>query len=298
VTLVVGGVCGMVLAAVYAFVNHHDPILYVNILLAGGFGWTLGWIVSKGVRKFRVRNKAAAGVIALVVFAAAYAVHWPVYLGTVFVDQDRRLSSYNVQAILEVATELAREPEATWGIIRSLNQDGIWSISRPGSSRSGLRVSGIFLALVWLGEALIICWFAVKKPVEEAGKPYSQRQERWLEPETLPARVAFVENVEEFLNALARNDFGALTTPLPADVPNPKFAQVTLFSDAFEPYVSVQNVTSTDTNVKKKSDGLGKKIFGWFVGGSKETDTTAEVLRYLKISPTVAQNIANALRGA
>ncbi|MCL2010410.1 MAG: hypothetical protein FWG71_07675 [Synergistaceae bacterium] len=280
VTLAASVAGGVAMAAVYAFANQHNPVILLNVLLTLLFGFTLGWMVSKGVRVFRIRNAAAASAIGLIAFAAAYAAHWPVYISSLIVDHGEDVSPYNVALILRIALELVREPEEMWGLIKSVNESGVWSLSSGSHSRgSGIHFRGIFLAAIWAAEAAVICLAAVTVPWKEASKPYSERQNKWLVPNTLPARVAFIEDVEGLKNALARDDFSALTTPLPAGEANgAKYATVTLYPDAMEPYVSVHNLSTPD---EKK--------------GKSSRQTIKEVIQHLKISPTTAQKISNSL---
>jgi hypothetical protein len=293
-----GGIAaGIVLGAVYAFTNHHDPILYLNIALVFLFGWALGTIVSKGIRSFRIRSRAAAAIIGLAVFAAAYFSHWCVYIPTVLADYDKDISSYDVPVILEAAVELVQYPEEAWKWIRRLNERGVWTMTSPGSSTPGLEIKGMSLGLIWLAEAVILCYYSVKTPWNEAGKPYSERQGKWLDAKELPARIAFIENEEEFLNALARNDYSALTAPLPEgekSARHAKYAAVTLYSDSFEPYVTVKNVSISGRQAKQ-AGGLGKKIMSRLTASPREETSARDVVRYLKITPTTAQNISSAL---
>jgi hypothetical protein len=274
-----------ILAAMYAFVNHHDPLLYLNALLMCGFALYLGWIVSWGVRTFHIRNTLAAAAMGAAVFFVSYTVHWFFYISTVLVDWETD-SPYDVGTVVKFAFSLMRDPEGSWKLIRTLNEEGVWSI---GSRSSVIEVKGLLLAVLWVGEALAFFFFAVTKPWEAAGKPYSERLGKWMEARELPVSVNFIDDLEEFKRAVSRGDYSALTTPLSADtdakdvpqeramhVKDVKYAKTILYSDPLDPCVSVKNVS-----VRQKK---------------KKTDVSAkEVVRYLKVSPMVAQNITNAL---
>lgn len=280
-TLVMGTIAGVVLACIYAFVNYHDPILYLNVLLVGLFGLAMGWVVSKGIHKYRIRNTIAAGFIALVVFIVAYGVHWVAYAAVAWADLDDM--PYDFAYIFEVFKAFLLEPEALWGFVQDIYTHGLWTIT-SGSSKNGQSVNGVFLLGIWAAEALGILYYTLKSPLEETRKPYSERTEEWLTATEMPLPVAFIEDVDAFKAALGRNDYSALTTPLPPVAEGETadgqqgHAVVTLYSDPFEPCVSVHNVS---VKVKKK----------------KADTKTKEVVRYLKVSPSVAQNIASALGG-
>jgi hypothetical protein len=280
--LLAGAAAGSLLAAVYAFANHHDPLLYLNILLVYAFGTSLGWVVSAGVRRFQIRSARAAAAIASIVFAVAYAVHWCVYVSAVIVDFETK-SPYDAALVVEWALELLQNPKMLWGFIRFLNEEGVWSVSGRSSS-SSFEVRGMLLFAVWAAEALVLCYLSVKKPWEEAGKPYSERLGKWMDAQTLPTPAAFIEDPESFRSAAARNDYSALTKPFVSDPdPDPgkpvKYATVVLYSDFFEAYVSVRNVAVVRTKKKKST-------------------TTQDIVRYLKIPSDAARNVAAALAGA
>jgi hypothetical protein len=274
-TLFVGCAAGAVLGAVYAFASYHIPLIYLNFVLLFAFGVLLGWFGSWGVRKFHIRNAYAAVVMGAAIFLVAYVVHWPFYIATVIVDWETD-SPYDIAAIFNLSGELMRDPAGNWVLIEFLNETGVWSISGRGSS-SNLNVKGIELTCIWIGEALILLYYAVRKPWEEARKPYSERQGEWMKPTDLPTPIRFIESPKDFKNALSHNDYSALTTPILASVELPlKYAKVSLYSDALDPYVTVQNVSIT-----KKAE--------------KKTASEKAVVRCLKIHPTHATDITNAL---
>jgi len=322
-TAVIGIAASVIMGAVYGFAVFHNPIIYVNFLLTGALGFAMGWLVSWGVGAFNIRNRGIAVIIGLVVFSAGYAANWFVYVPTVRAHFSSGASSFDIPLILDEAVWFVQHPRATLEWIQIIKENGVWSITTPGSRQPGIPMSGIFLALIWLIEALVIVYLAVALPKERAGEPFSERQGKWIPQKVLPGRIAFVENIDEFLNAFVRGDFSALFTPLavPAvtgsaaskdeddddeDDDILQYATVTLYADSFEPYVTIQNVSRSGVSEsaeqpKKPSGGIFKRIWGWvkswFTSSSEDEEgvSISDVVQYLKISPTVAQNISNAL---
>jgi hypothetical protein len=275
-TLAAGIAGGSILGAVYAFSNHHDPLIYINILLAGIFGTALGWLLSACVRRFRIRSVAVAAIIGIIAFSAAYAVHWAFYISTVLVDFADGFSSFDIKTIADIACSYLANPRDAVEMIMEINRNGVWSISGRSSS-GGAAVSGIALAAIWIAEAVFILYFVVKQPAEQAGKPYSERMDKWLDAQRLGAFVPFVEDKKAFENALASGDFSSLETPMPFQEEGyTRYATVTLYPDPSEPYISVVNTT---VSVKKK----------------KRDSSSSDVVKYLKVSSLVAKNISDAL---
>jgi hypothetical protein len=281
VTLLGGMAAGSILAAVYAFLNHHDPLIYLNVLLTVVFAFSLGWIVSKGVRVFCIRNVSVAAAIGIIVFVTSYLIHWFFYLATLIIGFETD-SSFDLAAIAELATDLLRNPRETLDFIRILNSEGVWNLESTSSS-ADIEVKGVYLSAIWAAEALVICHYAVKMPMSAAGEPFSERLGRWITPTILPVRVAFIEDQDSFKNAVSRSDYSAITTPLGGDEQeaargkrSEKYAEVTLYPDPFEPCVSIRNVEVKITKKAKRS-------------------SSANVVSYLKIPPTVAQSVSDAL---
>ena len=281
-------VVGVILGAVYAFVNYHNPIVYLNVLLNLGFGYALGWLVARDIRRFHVRSVFAAGLIAFAVCVVSYVTHWFFYIATVIVD----LKSYNVTEIVKVVSLLLENPEAWWEAILKLNEGGVWSLGRLGSSGEGLVMKGLLLAVIWVAEALVLCWFSIKRPMEQAGAPYSERGQDWIPPKELPRPAPFVEDIEGFKNAAARSDYSVLTQPSEVEKES-SHATVTLYADPFEPYLSVKNVSSSVKEPKKS--GIIPQVFRWLFGSPDKEAFLRYVVRYLKISPTAAREIENSL---
>jgi hypothetical protein len=189
---------------------------------------------------------------------------------------------YNIALIAETALEFITDPVNVWEAIKELNSEGVWSVTGSSSRLTGIPVKGIILALVWVGEFLTLLYFSVKLPSSEAGKPYSERQDKWMSEKALPVPAAFIENVDEFKRAVAGGDYSALTTPLEITdestqgADEARHAKVTIYPDQLDPYISVQNVA---VKFKKK----------------KKDVKTTDVVKYLKITPAAAASIANAL---
>jgi hypothetical protein len=275
--LFLGVLGGVLLGAVYGYANYHDPLIYLNVLLTGAFGLALGGIVSKGIRYFRIRSVFAACAVALAAFGVAYTVHWFFYISVVIVDLEG-YSPFSAGAIVRLAFSFMRAPMDARDVVRELNAEGIWSVAGQSGRDLGIEPKGVVLTGIWVMEALAICYFSVKPPCDEAGKPYSERLDGWIQAKDLPLPIAFVEDVESFKSALARGDYSKLLSPLASDGDLADHARVILYADAVEPCLTVENIS---VKVKKKKKEVSGK----------------NVVRYLKIPPETALNIAKALAG-
>lgn len=137
--LVIGLLVGLPCAWLYAWLDHVNPIVYVNLLASFGFGGAIGLAVSLTLQSRKCRNVAVSGTVALLVVLVSYYVSWAVWLG----------------AVADVsAVALLQHPADLWQLLLIVNEKGAWSV------RSGV-VNGGALWVVWGAEAVCIIGTAV-----------------------------------------------------------------------------------------------------------------------------------------
>jgi hypothetical protein len=182
----IGLPAAVLMGIAYAYADLYSPIVYLNILLAIGFGVGIAWVCGKILQVGKVRNVPVSLAIIGVITAVAYYVCWVVWVfGTFdrFVGVDDPAGS---------TLKLATNPGALWDAINFINSVGTWTIGRASSS-SGSRanVSGTALWIVWIGEALLIFGAAFALGRKLAGdKPFCEKCDRWCEPARTVASVA------------------------------------------------------------------------------------------------------------
>jgi hypothetical protein len=274
-TAAAGMLGGAVLGAIYGFIVYHNPMIYINLVILFILAYLLGTIVSRCIHKFRIRNVFIAVVIGIAAFAAAYAVHWFVYIATVLVDLQTDFP-FDIAEIANRTLSLMENPSDAWEFMLEINDAGVWQMTSSSGRDTGFAPRGVLLALVWLAEALVFLYSSVKLPWEEAHKPYSERLDRWMDSRALPVPIAFIDNTNDFKRAAAQGDYSVLITPLGDEPGNAKYATVVLYQDPVEPYVSVENVS---TKAKKR----------------KNSTKTKKIVSYLRIPPAVAKNISDSL---
>jgi hypothetical protein len=264
--LVSGGLYGVTVSAV--------PSIYVNALLAWALGLLLGFIVSRGIAAFHVRNVSCAVISGIIVFMCAYVSHWFFYLAAYGIT---KLSE--VPEVFGTARLLFENPRDAWEWIRFINEEG-WSMA--GSSGNGeIAVNGWTLWAMWTAEALLIGYFSLAAPVRQARMPYSERRGMWMDAVELPKHAAFIDDADAFRASLSRGDYGALMTPLdtwsaPRETRGEKYAAVTVYPDSWDPYISVSNVT---VKTRRKKRRVSAK----------------NVVKYLKVPAEISIKIKDAL---
>lgn len=138
----VTAVVGSALAFIYAYAVRLLPFVYINALLTLGFGFLLGLIANKFVVRFKIRNGALALIMTFLAVLVAYYCAWVVWMVGHLCAAEMRASVFS----------LALHPLGVWDLIRVFNEIGTWSIGQ----QSWGRVTGVFLAIVWIAEAVMI----------------------------------------------------------------------------------------------------------------------------------------------
>jgi hypothetical protein len=169
----IGLVGSCVLAAVYAYAIYYIPFIYINALLTAGFGFALAVMSVHVLRGSKVRNGAVFGIVSLLFVAAAYYVHWAVWVGIAL-----RASEVDVMAV-----DVATQPAALWGTMLDINSTGLWAIGSMQFAGGKLwAVWGIEGAMVF-GIAVLAAWGMY------VDLPFCERCETWCTKHENVARI-------------------------------------------------------------------------------------------------------------
>jgi len=187
------------LGLLYAYAIWYIPIIYFNVIIAGAFGFAIAFLISHGVVKFgKVRNvpltiglSILAGLIALYFHYAVW-VDLVLNMGESYGNSRLGITVSNIKIIQTF--NLALNPAALFEIIAEINDYGTWGIK-------GSTVSGVFLTVIWIIEALIIIGVATFVPIAFAKAPFCELGNEWFKEKTLPA-FQYIENRPELIKNL------------------------------------------------------------------------------------------------
>lgn len=152
--------------------------------------------------------------------------------------------------------------------MKQINETGTWSLK-------GSTPSGVFLALIWLVEALIIIGGAILLARSQAIEPFSETANEWATEEEMAHPVGYAHDAAAVRTALETGQFHTLT-PYRSEAAEDQFARLKLHhapNDANCRYLTLENVTKT----------LDKK--------GKTTQTSSPVVQRLAISPAAYQDL-------
>lgn len=263
-----------VLGLVYAYAIWYIPIIYLNFLLAAGFGYAISLAVNRGVIALgKVRNGALAATFALVGSVAALYFHWAIWLdlvinsGESYGNDSIGITVSNI-SILE-SLGLALNPNIMIELIGAINETGTWGFK-------GKAIDGTFLTIIWVIEALIVTIVPMIMVYDRSKKPFCEASNSWTKEKELPA-LEHISNEEAFKTALEQGDFAFLTIIKKAgDIKKEHHSIFTLYySDAKAYYLSVENKTP-EVNSK-----------------GEVTFKSSDFIKYLTLDPAAGEMLLN-----
>jgi hypothetical protein len=234
-TVVLGSLTAAVLGVVYGYAIVYDPIIYVNIMLTIGFGFTIGKAVSYGVRLGKIRNAWLAGAYGLAFGLGGVYMAW--------------VADFWARVGLHVGLR-ALEPEVLKSYIGWFYENGFWTIGH-GGGQGGQAVTGVALAAVWSVEASVIVGFAAWSAYKGvASTPFCETCNRWT---VAAPDVRRLLAPSEAQGRLVAGDLGALAESRLATGREPWYLQLDL---AFCPACGQSNFLSV-LSVKNTLDEKG-----------------------------------------
>lgn len=270
--LLAGGiVAALVLALVYVYAVWYIPFVYINFFICLGFGLVLGAVLAVLVRLGKLRSPGAVGILALLVGLVAVYLQWGVYLTLLF-NSETTGTGKNVDTTtsfsLPLFADILAHPAAMWLAMLKINETGTWTLK-------GATPSGVFLAVIWVIEALIILGGTFLIAKAQATEPFSETSNEWATEETLAHPLTFAQDAAATRTALETGQFQHLTPHTSAGAEDP-FARLKLHSapnDHNCRYLTLENVTTT---IDKKG---------------KASQSTTTVVQHLAISAAAFQEL-------
>lgn len=212
-------VSAVLLSVAYAYLSIWIPFIIIMVALPFGFGLGLGFAMHQGIRFGKIRGtKIQLGLAflgALIGLYCAWAVWESVVMGS---------SPFS----------LLGEPATVWSMAQIINMTGTWGLSE------GSAISGGFLSVFWVAEALIIFFFAFT--ISPENSPFSEAADKWAVATEMPA-FQIVPQPELLKAALEERNYNLLMN-MPKGSPNQSHAKVTVYDCEGSPdyYLLVQNV--------------------------------------------------------
>jgi hypothetical protein len=196
------------LGVAYAYLLWYIPLIYINLIVCLGFGGVVGYLMSQIVQRGKVRNKFIALSFGLIAGVFALYCQWVVWIDLVLNAGQNYGNDHIGITVSNISTNqtwmLFQAPSAVWAFIKAVNEVGTWGIR-------GATVSGIFLAIIWAIEAIVIVGMAMVFPLAKAGKPFCETGNEWANEVELPA-TGYIQDPAGFKSDLENDKAGVLAS--------------------------------------------------------------------------------------
>jgi hypothetical protein len=166
--LAIGCASAVVLGVVYAFTFYYIPYVYLNFLLAIGFGAAVGWIVGWGAREGNIRNTPVTVGIAVVASLLGLYAEWGASLYAMCPSDE--LSALWGQAGLAPFL-----PHHIVALMFDLFENGSWSLAGEG------MFIGWPLVALWAVEVATIVGMATTTAHGQVAlRPFCEACQAWI----------------------------------------------------------------------------------------------------------------------
>ncbi len=230
--LLAGVAAAIALAYVYYLALHFIPLIYISFLVTAGMGVALGFAGVTIVKTGKVRNRAVALLIGLLLLLSG--------LGAKFYFQYQQMIGEAVEMTLQDPDARDQPRELVEQVVRQ----NLTFIGRRGG---GAPVSGVFVWIVWLLEALIIGWLSISGPLEHASVPFSEKTDQWADEEEMVMLLPITDEQMVASIQSAANVDDLLSFPIPKTDESNQFAMYKVNSiegqEMEDAYLSVDRLT-------------------------------------------------------
>lgn len=196
VTLLVILIGVPILSFVYAYANKYCPFIYINFLITAGFGFALGWIISFASGIGKVRSPKFATLMGFVAALLGLYLSWVVWTASILGSPDMSFVE-NIMALLTSPADL-------WASMKYINEYGTWSL------RGGEAVSGTFLTVIWIIEALIILILPLLIASMKSKQPFCEVGDKWAIKHEPNLKLKYFDNKEQAVAEMIAGDFSSI----------------------------------------------------------------------------------------
>ncbi|GMU23024.1 MAG: hypothetical protein AMXMBFR13_31080 [Phycisphaerae bacterium] len=193
--VIVGATGGGLLAFAYAYAVLYCPIVYVNLLICGVYGWLVGFMAARSMAWLNVRNANVMRGASLLAAAVSFYIAWVAWIYALLQRSDVDVLFW----------PLAYNPKVLWSMILAINERGVWSIGR----RSSENVTGLVLWVVWAAEAMIVFGATLLAVGKVLSRPFCEQCQKWCRPAGADVLVA-TGQLSELKQRMEAKDFTCL----------------------------------------------------------------------------------------
>lgn len=250
--LLTGAVASAALGIVYSFSFYYIPYVYLNFVLAVGFGAGSGFVVGQLARVGKIRNTSVVAGLAIIATAVGIYAEWG---STVY-------AMYPAEALAQLWAKAGLrtfEPWAIGRLMQGLFEEGSWGLTAGGNVR------GWPLVAFWVIEAGLVLTSASKIATSQiADHPFCEACQQWVTSHTPHFYVG--NGSESVWTDVQNGTFETLALTPRATGQEPTFVRLTLKScdsclnSRFLTVTACANTTDNKGNPKLEETNLAGNL--------------------------------------
>lgn len=230
-------------AWLYAWLMIHVPPV-INLFFTVCYSVWLGYLTSRAGARAKVRNPDWMARAGIVIGLAGWYFQWAAWIALIDHKVAGQPGGYPLSGIF---IDLASHPAVLFDAAIDIAQAGTWSLR-------GDPISGSTLALLWLGELLILLTCVRTSGRMQAGDPFCEASGTWAEKIEVTRKFAFVDDAQSLPAYLEQHPHDLLGVLGPwSETVSLSHATVTIHRcRGADSYLSLSNVAATMEKGKVK----------------------------------------------
>jgi hypothetical protein len=190
-----------ILSFVYVYLAYYIPIIYLNFIITIGCGLILGFIINWVAKQGKARSPVIVLACAFLAACALEYVQWCVYVPLIF-SMVYQIDVPSFFDFLTMQENVLRGAEI-------INEHGVWSLSRRGSTSSG-TVNGIMLSIVWVAEFIVFLTGAIMASLSQPRSPFSEEAGDWYADMDEKVGADMPESFDDLKGRMENGNFSEL----------------------------------------------------------------------------------------
>ena len=249
ISLITAFVITVILSIIYIALQWFIPFIYFNFFIAAGLGFGVGGGVFIAIGAGKIRNTTYECVLAVLCGLLSWYCQWALFVSLMSEAEGSMgggmwvRSSFNLTGFLYILIH----PDILFQAMLRLNDAGTFTLKHN-------TVSGSFLWVVWVIEALIIIGAPMLFSLSgRSTSPFSEQNGEWMEDREVEGKLKTVTDADAMIKELSTGNLKCLNNFLPADDLSTDYATLRIYESPGDP-VSYISVTNNSHQADKKGE--------------------------------------------
>jgi hypothetical protein len=215
------------------------PIVYFNILITIGFGFGLAFTLQIVSKFLKVKDKKTRLIIIIIITIIGYYSHWISFIIQTYSEGFPSFTNYINYWLF---------PKDFFSVINEINKYGTWGIGF-----SGVLINGFYLTIIWIIEALVIFFIAIRHTFSFPENPFSEKLNKWYPKIVLKEEFESIYSSKKFMIDIKKEGINLILNLTTGNAT--KYTRIAVFYLDGEDiqYLSIENVYIEVRNNAKKN---------------------------------------------